>query len=226
MDKKARLSRERKLFNLFQVHRWRRGRIERPTAYFGRRSLADLGQPRERREAEAWCTRTSKYRRTICTRRRPPRAQNVWTMSNRRWNIESIPFDTRGRVNEGLEFSGERSAGFAEIYGARGALSLSLSPCVFRFYRRSRVSSSGWLITFLFWKEFVIGNDVKRKEKKNWCISIYIYISRVKIFIEIRCVFFESVFFKYDVYWKVKKKVLRLLRMDACTTRELICLGV
>lgn len=225
MDKKARLSREWKLFNLFQVHRWRRGRIERPTAYFGRRSLADLGQPRERREAEAWCTRTSKYRRTICTRRRPPRAQNVWTMSNRRWNIESIPFDTRGRVNEGLEFSGERSAGFAEIYGARGALSLSFSLCVFRFYRRSRVSSSGWLITFLFWKEFVIGNDVKRKKKKK-LMYIYIYISRVKIFIEIRCVFFESVFFKYDVYWKVKKKVLRLLRMDACTTRELICLGV
>lgn len=175
MDKKARLSREWKLFNLFQVHRWRRGRIERPTAYFGRRSLADLGQPRERREAEAWCTRTSKYRRTICTRRRPPRAQNVWTMSNRRWNIESIPFDTRGRVNEGLEFSGERSAGFAEIYGARGALSLSFSPCVFRFYRRSRVSSSGWLITFLFWKEFVIGNDVKRKKKKK-LMYIYIYI--------------------------------------------------
>lgn len=36
-------------------------------------------------------------------------------------------FDTtRGRVNEGLEFSGERSPGFAEIYGTRRVLSLSL----------------------------------------------------------------------------------------------------
>lgn len=105
-------------------------------------------------------------------------------------------FDTtRGRVNEGLEFSGERSPGFAEIYGTRRvlSLSLSLSPRVFRFYRGSRVGRFEWLIDNVlilkgvcYWKRCeVMWRNVFLK-------------NRSKIFIEIRCLFFESV-----LYWKV-----------------------
>lgn len=147
-------------------------------------------------EKRQWCTRTSKYRGdTICTRRpSADRAQNVWTTSNRRVKYREYSIRRGDELTRVWNFrvNGRRDLPRFMVH-AVFSHSLSLSPRVFRFYRGSRVGRFEWLIDNVlilkgvcYWKRCeVMWRDVFLK-------------NRSKIFIEIRCLFFESV-----LYWKV-----------------------